>query len=185
MKNKKAQLKTIFSKKIGQNQSKKAQLKIQQMIFMVLAITLFFILAGLFFLSVRITNLEKDVIELNRDKAVALVNKLASNPEFIFENIPNAVDADKLMILKSEARYRDFFGVDGIIIEKVYPISDSVECTLSTYPDCNKIKIFTSKDSAVTSSFISLCTKETIAGNSYNKCELARLMIDEAQINEQ
>lgn len=164
--------------------NKKAQLKIQQMIFMVMAITLFFILAGLFFLSVRITNLEQDVVELNRDKAVSLVNKIASNPEFIFENVPNAVDADKLMILKNEQRYRDFFGVDGIIIEKIYPISNDVDCTLENYPNCNRIKIFTSKDAAVISSFISLCTKETINGNSYNKCELARLMIDEKQINE-
>ena len=82
--------------------NKKAQLKIQQMIFMVLAITLFFILVGLFFLSVKITNLEQDVIDLNRDKAARLVSKIASNPEFIFREKSNAIDADKIMILKNQ-----------------------------------------------------------------------------------
>jgi len=164
--------------------NKRAQLKIQQMIFMVLALTLFFILVGLFFLAVRVTNLEKEVIELNRDKAASLVSKIASNPEFTFQGKSNAIDADKIMILKNEPKYRDFFGVDGIIIEKIYPPSNEGECTLLTYPDCNKIKLFTNKESAVTSSFVSLCSKETINGNSYDKCELARLMIDEAEINE-
>ena len=162
---------------------KKAQLKIQQMVFMLLAVTLFVILAGLFYLSIKVVNLEEDVNELNRDKAVALVNKIASNPEFVFENVPNAIDADKLMVLKDSRAYRDFFGVDGIIVQKIYPIEESVECSVENYPNCNLIKIFTKKEVSNTQSFVSWCRKNSISGISYDDCSLAILMIDSKEVD--
>ena len=161
----------------------KAQLKIQQMIFMLLAVTLFFILAFLFFIAFKVTSLERDAIESNRDKAAGLVGKLSSNPEFVFENAANSIDADKLMILQAEDKYDDFFGVDGIILQKIYPAqSEIIECKRDNYPNCNQIKLFTDKDVTPISSFVSWCTKQTINGNAYDKCELAVLMIEEESL---
>ena len=163
----------------------KGQLKIQQMVFMILAITIFFILAGLFFLALKVTNLERDAQELNQDKAVGLVNKISSNPEITFEGIPNSIDADKLMVLKDSKTYPSFFGVDGIIVQKVYPVESNEEilCTTSNYPDCNKIKLFTHSEVASTQSFVSWCRKKSLNGNSYDECSLAILMIEEREIN--
>ena len=157
--------------------NKKAQLKIQQMVFMILAITIFFILAGLFFLAVKVTNLERDAQELAQDKAIGLVNKISSNPELTFEGVPNSIDADKLMILKDSKVYGNFFGVDGIIVQKIYPKSKETECTRENYPDCNKIKLFTNNEVTPTQSFVSWCRKKTIEGNAYDECSLAILMI--------
>jgi hypothetical protein len=162
---------------------KKAQLKIQQMVFMLLAITLFFILVGMFYLAIKVVNLESDVNELNRDKAVALVSKIASNPEFVFENVPNAVDADKLMILKDSREYDGFFGVDGIIVQKIYPEEEEKDCTIENYPDCTRIKLFTNKDVSSTRSFVSWCRKNTLSGTSFDDCSLAILMIDSKEVD--
>ena len=169
-------------------QPRKGQLKIQQMIFMLLGLTLFFILVALFFIMIKFSSLEKEVIELNRDKAAGLVEKLASSPEFIFENQPNSIDADKLIVLKSDRRYYDgdstFWGVKGVIVRKIYPKEDEVECISTNYPDCNLIKLFTDKNSAPVGSFVSWCSKKSLDGNPYNECSLAEIMIVEDDINE-
>jgi len=156
----------------------RGQLKIQQMIFMLLALTLFFSLIALSYLAIKIAGLEDDARELKREKAIGLVTKLASSPEFNFEGVSRAIDADKLMILRDKEEYRDFWGVKGIIVEKIYPLSEDVECRLSNYPNCNKIKLFTNKDVAPVSSYVSLCRKQTVSGRSYNKCEIAILMLE-------
>ncbi len=174
---------------------KKGQFKIQQMIFMLLAVTLFFILVGLFFVAFKTASLQKDVVELKRDKAVEIIEKISSNPEFIFEDrsISNAIDSDKLMILKNENKYvfvengkrKTFWGVDGIIVRKIYPSEgEIIECTNENYPNCNLIKLFTNKNNAPISSFVSLCRKDSLNGIKYNRCELAELMIEEEKLNE-
>ncbi|MFA5019532.1 MAG: hypothetical protein WC533_00355 [Candidatus Pacearchaeota archaeon] len=157
----------------------------QQTIFMIVAVTLFFVLVVLFYVSIKFSNLHSDVKELEKQKAIALVSKIASTPEFSFnENIPNSVDLDKLMILKSsenKERYKDFWGknIKGFIIEKVYPKdTKDRECDSGNYPDCRIIKIYTEKDSAKVYSFVPLCKKQTYNGVAYDKCELGILMID-------
>ena len=158
--------------------NKKAQLKIQQMVFMLVALTLLFILVALFFIVFKVTKLQKDVVELRRDQAAGLVSKIASTPEFIFEDTPNAIDADKLMILQGKPQYREYFGnIEGIIIQKIYPSGSLVECTRSNYPECNQIKLFTQSSSAPDSSYVAWCRKQSIAGVAFNKCDIALLMI--------
>ncbi len=155
-----------------------AQLKIQQMTFMLLAVTLLFVIVLLFFISFKFSGLKQDAEELKRDKASILASKIASTPEFIFEDTPNAIDADKLMILQSQTKYKEYFGVGGIIVRKIYPSGNLVECTKGNYPNCNIIKIFTSKNEAPVSTFVAWCTKQTTSGVPYNKCELGLLMIE-------
>jgi len=173
----------------------KAQLKIQQMVFLLLAITLFFILVGLFFIGFKVATLQKDVVELKKDRAVGLVEKISGNPEFVFDGKSNAIDADKLMILKNEQEYifledgrrKTLWGVNGVIVRKLYPSDLSlnpVECTQETYPNCDIIKIFTTKSSTPISSFVSLCTKKRFQGVNYDHCELAELMIEEEGLND-
>ena len=170
--------------------NKKGQLKIQQMIFMLLAVTLFFILVGLFFIAYKTTTLQKEVATLKKDKADGLVGRIAGNPEFTFEGKSNAIDADKLMILQTENKYvfvengrkKTFWGVEGIIVRKIYPLGEDIECTRDNYPDCNLIKLFTKENSAPSSSFVSWCTKKNFQGTNYDKCELAEIMIKESEL---
>ena len=145
---------------------------------MLLAISLFFILVFLFYVSIKFSSIKQSKIDLDREKAAGLVTKIASLPEINFGDNSRAVDADKLMLLKSFNEYKGFFGVKGIIIRKLPLTSNKIECTLDNYPECNLIKIFTTKDSAPTGSYVALCTKKTINDRAYDKCEIAYLMLE-------
>lgn len=157
---------------------KKAQLKIQQMSFMLIAVIILFAIIALFYFTISFSGLNQTKINLDREKAAEIAVKIASTPEFIFNGMPNSIDADKLMILKSEEKYNDFWGVNGIIIQKIYPAGENIECKLSNYPDCSTIKLFTSKNLAPEKAFVSLCRKQEINGRPYDKCEMAVIMID-------
>ncbi len=186
--NKKAQMKT---KKTGSFlvfnifKNKRAQLKIQQMSFMLLAVTIFFVLVGVLILSYKLSGLRQIATELNEENAMTLATKLANSPEFscgeAFDNIKTScVDADKVMVLRDNiAKYSKFWGVTNIEIRKIYP-SDEQEiiCTLGNYPNCNLIRLKSSEISVYDSSnFVSLCRKESLEGKIYDKCELAKIII--------
>ena len=100
--------------------NKKAQLKIQQMAFMLIAVTLFFVLVGLFVLGVKLTGLKKSATALEEKNSMLLVTKLANSPEFscgfAFDETKLAcIDADKVMMLKeSISKYGNFWQVGNI-----------------------------------------------------------------------
>jgi hypothetical protein len=164
---------------------KKGQLKIQQMAFMLMAVTLFFVLVGLFVLVFMFSGLKESATALQEKNAMLLVTKLANSPEFSCGNSfgsyrINCIDSDKVMMLKENInKYSDFWDVSNIEIRKIYPKTDSeIICELGNYPNCNIIRIL-SKDVKGTdlSNFVSLCRKESSDGEIYDKCELVRLMI--------
>ena len=87
--------------------NKKAQLKIQQMAFMLIAITLFFVLVGMFVLKIQLSELRNTASILEEKNALLLVTKLANSPEFscgeAFGNIrTNCIDAAKVMMLREK-----------------------------------------------------------------------------------
>jgi len=184
MKNK-AQMKTKKLKISSLHRPKncKGQMKIQQTAFMLLAVTLFFILIGLFVLVFRVSSLTDTATMLEQENAMLLVSKLAESPEFscefAFENTRTAcVDADKVMMLKKNINeYQDFWGVSSIEILKIYPKSEG-ECDVLNYPNCGEIKVYSDGKTAYTkSNFVSLCRKEATGEESYNKCELAKIIV--------
>ena len=101
--------------------NKIGQLKIQQMAFMLVAVFLFFSLVLLFYFKISLGDVGKTARDLEIQKAEGMVEKLASSPELIFEGRPNSIDADKLMVLKSERKFKELWDVNGIIIRKIYP----------------------------------------------------------------
>lgn len=163
--------------------NKKAQMKIQQMAFLLIAVTLFFIIAGLFFLMIGFSNLKSSSSLLNENNALTLASKIADSPEFscgdaFGQSRSNCIDMDKLMALKSElGRYSDFWGISGIEVQKVYPAGQDVECTLDNYPDCNKITVMALNGSGTgLANFVSLCRKG-YDNLLYDKCELGRVVV--------
>ena len=151
---------------------------------MILVVFFFFILVGLFFLSIAMNNLKKSSIDLGEKGSMLLVSKLANSPEFSCGNAfgtsrINCIDFDKLMALKKNAgTYSEFWGVVKIELRKIYPESN-IECQSANYPTCGIIKILDKnvKTLPYSSNFVSLCRKETSEAGIYDKCELARLMI--------
>lgn len=167
-------------------QTKKAQFKIQQMAFMLIAVTLFFVLVGMFFVMIIFSNLKESASLLEEKNALLLVTKLANSPEFSCENAfgetkINCVDSDKVMALKNNInKYSGFWGVSGIEIRKIYPEGNRIECAFNNYPDCDEIKIIPGSGTGV-SNFVALCRMEKINSlfqdKFQDKCELARIIV--------
>ncbi|VVB83673.1 Uncharacterised protein [uncultured archaeon] len=165
--------------------NRSAQMKIQQMVFMIIAVTFLFVLVGLFFLSIIMQNLQKTATNLAEKEATLLVSKLANSPELSCENAfgssrTDCVDFDKVIILsENKDKFSGFWGVAKIEIRKVYPDSGNIECNMENYPNCGVLKILDKnvKTLPSSSSFISLCRKKSGGTGAYDKCELARLMV--------
>ena len=167
-----------------QTMVKKAQMKIQQMAFVLIAITLFFVLVGMLVLAFRFAGLKESSTELQEENAEALVIKLANSPEFSCWNAYDygtavCIDGDKLMALASNAeKYKGFWSVDNIEVRKIYPDKGNTICTGSNYPDCGIITINNGFIQGVyVSNFVVLCRKQSVSGETYDKCELAKLLV--------
>ena len=168
------------------SKNKNAQMKIQQMAFMLIAVTLFLVMAGMFILVIRFSSLQDTVELLEERNALLLVSKIADSPEFSCGNAfgaarSNCIDTDKAMALIGRLRdYSGFWGVSGIEIRQIYPKDTETgrECTLENYPECGKITIIDSGEGTGISNFVSLCRKEQGQDSLvYDKCELGRIII--------
>ncbi len=164
---------------------KKAQMKIQQTAFLMVAITVLFVLVGMFFMITQLSGLKEKASEIREEKAIQMVSKLANSPEFSCggaygnERV-NCIDWSKIMYLKNNSEsFKEFYQVSGIVIEKLFPrdSEEIIECTRENYPDCNQITIFESETGRPAINFVSLCRKAS--SNSKNKdiCVLARMTI--------
>jgi hypothetical protein len=197
---KRAQMKTSFHQrqKLHGNFSlnaKRAQMKIQQMSFLLIAIFILFALLGMIFVSYYIKTMKDNATDLQEKNAHLLVSKIANSPEFscgmVYSSseMTDCVDADKVMTLKENInKYSEFWGVKSIEILKVYPSVYSTgiikECTNITYPRCNSIKLINSSSSGYgVSNFVSLCRKERYKGEIIDKCELAKLIVRYEEVN--
>jgi len=164
---------------------KKAKVKIQQAAFMLIALTLFFVLVGLFFLSFKLSGLREKATLLDEKNALILSSKIANYPEFSCEEAydskrVNCIDADKLIVFMNfKPKYSSFLEISSLELRKIYPKQTSeIICNSSNYPDCNYFKIFSGENSGPDyTSFVSLCRKEIYSGAIYNKCELAKIIV--------
>jgi len=166
---------------IKKNINQKAQIRIQEMTFMIVAVVIFFVLVGLFALSVMYSNLHKEANEIAEAKTLSAITNLADSPEFTCGEI-NCVDEDKLMALTGKKNYENFWEFSSLAVIKNLGFnkseSEMVKCTLFNYPNCDKIEIYDKKISneKKISNFVALCRKEYENDYVYNKCEIARLV---------
>ncbi len=175
----------LKSQKRKMKTNKKGQLKIQQMAFMLMAVTLFFVMVGMFVLIFRFSGLKESATLLEEENAMLLVTKLANSPEFSCGNafgggMINCVDSDKVMALKENiAKYSNFWGVADIKIRKIYPNNGDIVCTAVNYQNCGIIEVFSKKVNSIppASNFVSLCKKEVYNEEVYDKCELALFLV--------
>jgi hypothetical protein len=161
---------------------KKAQLKIQQMAFMLIATTLFFALVGIFALGFKLSGAKGIATSLQEQNAMMLATRIANSPEFScgksFGNQVDCVDFDKVMALTEDvSKYSEFWEISNLEIRKIYPEGNEI-CTLENYPNCNRILIGKEEVSGTyIPNFVSLCRKEVEEGQIYDKCELALIMV--------
>lgn len=165
---------------------KKAQMKIQQTAFVLIAVTLFFVLVGMFFLNIKLDQMEESASALKEKEAITLVSRLSNSPEFScgssFEGEVKGtcIDFDKVMALKKNMdEYREMWDVDGIEIRKIYPVEEEGEiipCTNETYPECNKLTLIESGRTGK-ESYVSLCRKADLGYYTKNKCEIGKVIV--------
>ncbi|MDP1695562.1 MAG: hypothetical protein Q8L29_01460 [archaeon] len=157
--------------------SSRAQMKIQEMAFVLVAIMIFFGLVVLLYMSIRLPSLRQDVNILAQNEASELAKGLSSTPEFAFTitDCSHCIDMDKVIALKSMNTYKDFWKLDYLKIEKVYPVQTG-ECTGTNYPNCQSITIIDNEEFGTPSSaFVALCRQAFENGEFYPKCELGRI----------
>lgn len=172
--------------------NKNAQMKIQQMAFMLMAIVLFFVLVGMFVLVLKFSDVNRGAETLKDRKAMLLATKIANSPEFACgtsfggSERTNCVDADKVMMLKDEIRkYNDFWGVKNIEIRRLYPLDKrEIDCDLTkgTYPNCGIINLKNIEITSGYSNYVSLCRKEASQNGYYDLCELAIITINPMEV---
>lgn len=167
----------------GGGKRRRGQVKIQQMAFVMLAVTLLFVLVGMFFLAGFLSGLRDRATEIREDDARLLASKLANSPEFSCSKdllVSDCIDFDKLMALKNHAEeYGDFWGVKKLSVIKAHPAPSSspVECNQGNYPDCDYVELIPGEESVGVSGFAALCRKEIFNGRGYDRCEIARIIV--------
>ena len=168
------------------NKNKCSQAKIQEMIFMLLGVALFFIIVFLFFVTFSLNNVKTSAIEKSKDDAILLASKLAGSPEFACPSISSegsdsiCVDSDKILALSMDKDYLKYWDVNSIRVDKIYPASDKKTiCNMGNYPNCNSFVIISNRTPNVEeySSFVSICRTENKDNNFYNLCELGKIVI--------
>ncbi len=163
--------KSKFSTKLG-------QMKIQQMAFMLLAVFLFFILVGLFFLNVHLRGLHKNADQLYTEAAISSFQTLIYMPELTYYGQSNSLDEDKLRVMSGKVLdYSEFWPVESIKVYKIYPsFQKEIKCPAI---DCNYYDIYNSgqKNIHTVSTFVSICSRVNDAGFVYDKCEIGKLVV--------
>jgi hypothetical protein len=164
--------------------NKKAQIKVNQMAFMLIGVTIFFALVGMFALTLRVSSLRGSASELQEENAFLLASKIANSPEFSCGEAfgtkrADCIDLDKVMALKDEiSKYEDFWGVNNLEIRIIYPKNKGIKCTSSNYPACDTIILIDKPVSGFdTSNYVSLCSKEMKGELIQDRCKLGKIFI--------
>jgi len=142
--------------------SKVAQMKIQQMAFMIVAITIFFAMIALIYFALTVASVEQSAQELQDEEIRSLVRELASTPELAFTSeggCSHCIDLDKAFQLKefidASDRHGSLWNLDHLYIERIQPdysLTTTVDCTAPLYSTnvCNKITILEKSDDYAT-----------------------------------
>lgn len=155
---------------------KKAQHRIQQMAFMLVALFIFMILAGMFFLWLYLNNIRKEAATLEENRAIIVAQFISKTPEFGCGD--NCIDTDQIMLLRNRSFYNNFWDFKSIEVRRVYPAGGGKKCTFEIYPNCDIYTLFdASGDVKKVSSFVALCRKEVYKGSVMKRCELGKLVV--------
>jgi len=163
--------------------TKKAQLKIMEMSFMLLAVFLFFVLVGLFGLTIFYSNLKDKATKIDEERTLSALSSIGDSPELsCIAGKSNCIDGDRLISMINNKKYEKFWPFSSLKVIKFSGFNKNEtelnECTFANYPDCDLFIIYDKKVSneRAISSFVAFCRKEYENGYTYDKCELAKII---------
>lgn len=166
---------------------KKADMQIQQMAFMIVAVFIFFGLVGIFFINIQIKKLGGNAASLQRDQAISSLQVIADMPELAFKSSETLVlDEDKLRVMSEDfgKNYESLWPVASIDVYKIYPKPEKfIKCPAQ---NCNHYKIYDNNQTSkqTYSTFVSICSKQKESGSFYERCEIGKLVVG-VNINEE
>ena len=118
-------------------ENKKAQIKIQEMAFVLVAVVFLFALLFLFFARFQLTQLQKTAEEVREQRTMTMLKVVSSLPElrcsksFGTTTEIYCIDKDKLKVFGEIRHIRNKYAdiwksaqISEVIIEEVYPIGD-------------------------------------------------------------
>ena len=155
-------------------------MEIQQMAFMILAVFLFFILVGLFFLGIQFRDIKKNVAQLQTEQAISSLKVIADMPELSYNSRESlSLDEDKLTIMSGTlgSHYSEFWPVASVKVYKIYPkFNELVKCPAL---DCNYFEVYDNGQESVKtySTYVSVCKKIKETGYVYDRCEVGKLVV--------
>ncbi|RMD46117.1 hypothetical protein D6829_00405 [Candidatus Pacearchaeota archaeon] len=156
----------------------RAQMKIQQMSFMIVALFIFFVLVGIFFIKLNFSGIEDRAFELKRAEAIYSIKTIAQMPELSCTKKRNfCIDILKAATLSGMGdNYSDFWPVESIEIYRIFP-----KPGMGDFPKPNwrRMVVFDSgKKSLIKySGFVSLCKIDYENNFFYDRCEIGKLVL--------
>jgi hypothetical protein len=146
-------------------ENKKAQLKIQETAFMLLALAFLFVLIFIFYSNIQVKQLYSEKNKLQSEKAITLLQKLSAMPEFSCMK-GNCIDFDKVIAMKNVSGYDSLWkGLSSIRIRTLYP-----NATLITIYEKGRKDI-------TYSAYFPLCRTMYQDGYVWQDCDLAKLLV--------
>jgi hypothetical protein len=158
-----------------------AQFQIQQMAFMIIALFIFFAIAGIFMLNISLGGLKEDAQELKADKAISFLATIPQMTEFTYGgNCINCLDRDKLRVFHNHStEYKEFFPLDSLKAIRVYP--EPTNFLPDGNPECPStdcLVLFNSTNSSIQeyATFVPVCEKSRALGMISEQCEVWKLV---------
>ena len=159
------------------NKKKKAQLKIQETAFMLLALVFLFALIFIFYTNYQATSLFAEKANLQKERAISLLTKLAEMPEFACSE-GNCVDEDKIAVLKNITAYEKLWqGMSSVKVMRIYPANQT-----RTYVIYKKSG---AREDITYSAYIPLCATKYLEGYVIKDCDLAKLLVSIEEVKQQ
>jgi hypothetical protein len=169
---------------------KLAQLRIQEMAFMLLAVFLFFTLVGLFGFAIVFTNISDDASNIKEDRTLSSVTSLADTPEMsCVAAKSNCVDGDKLINLVGKDIYQELWPFSSLKVIRFSGFhkneSELIECTRANYPNCDVFYIYDKEvqNERTVSTHVAICRKELENGFTYDRCGNAKIIAGTKLVN--
>ncbi|MBI5148248.1 hypothetical protein HZA33_01060 [Candidatus Pacearchaeota archaeon] len=151
--------------------NKKADLKIQETAFMLLALAMFFALVFVFYTNIKLSGLYAERNRLYQERGVSMLSKLANMPEL---SSAEGLDYDSIIALRNVTGYDKLFkGLLGIQVVRVYPKKEVI-----TIFDNTKGKNWISY-----SSYIPLCQLVFEEEQATTRCDIAKLIVYVEQVS--
>lgn len=131
------------------NYSKKAQMKIQQMAFMLVAVMIFFGMVAIVYFTIVFANLRDTADDLREEEAKELARQMSGTPELMFsikaQPYSSSVDLDKAFLIHKDPNSpfkKRYWNLDYLMIERLYPPpSRDEDCSTSNYPECKYLTL--------------------------------------------